>query len=192
MFSSYFYAMFTSDVLESRQNSITLKSMDPKSVELLIEFAYTAQIRITEENVQDVLPVSCILQICPVKKACCDFIQSQLDPSNCIGIKDFSEIYGCLDLSKAAEKFIFRHFLQASESEKFQTLPEDRLVDLISRDGLFVKSEDEVRFVHLFNDYLILWLSALTFLDPNISMYILHTVLRTFSKVLTKRICSKM
>ena len=78
--------MFTSDVLESRQNSITLKSMDPNSVELLIEFAYTAQIRITEENVQDVLPVSCILQICPVKKACCDFIQSQLDPSNCIGI----------------------------------------------------------------------------------------------------------
>ena len=106
----------------------------------------TAQIRITEENVQDVLPVSCILQICPVKKACCDFIQSQLDPSNCIGIKDFSEIYGCLDLSKAAEKFIFRHFLQVSESEKFQTLPEDRLVDLISRDELFVKSEDEVRF----------------------------------------------
>ena len=145
-FSPYFYAMFTSDVLESRQNSITLKSMDPKSVELLIEFAYTAQIRITEENVQDVLPVSCILQICPVKKACCDFIQSQLDPSNCIGIKNFSEIYGCLDLSKAAEKFIFRHFLQVSESEKFQTLPEDRLVDLVSRDELFVKSEDEVRF----------------------------------------------
>ena len=85
-FSPYFYAMFTSDVLESRQNSITLKSMDPNSVELLIEFAYTAQIRITEGNVQDVLPVSCILQICPVKKACCDFIQSQLDPSNCIGI----------------------------------------------------------------------------------------------------------
>ena len=50
--------MFTSDVLESRQNNITLKSMDPKSVELLIEFAYTAQIRITEGNVQDVLPVN--------------------------------------------------------------------------------------------------------------------------------------
>ena len=50
-FSPYFYAMFTSDVLESRQNSITLKSMYPKSVELLIEFAYTAQIRITEGNV---------------------------------------------------------------------------------------------------------------------------------------------
>ena len=41
--------MFTSDVLESRQNNITLKSMDPKSVEFLIEFAYTTQ---------DVLPVN--------------------------------------------------------------------------------------------------------------------------------------
>ncbi|PFX14904.1 Kelch-like protein 17 [Stylophora pistillata] len=143
-FSPYFYAMFTNDVLESRQNSITLKSLDPKSVELLIEFAYTAQIRITEENVQEVLPVACILQICPVKKACCDFIQSQLDPSNCIGIKDFAEIYGCLDLSKAAEKFIFRHFLQVSECEEFETLPKDRIVDFISRDELFVKSEDEV------------------------------------------------
>lgn len=143
-FSPYFYAMFTNDVVESRQNSITLKSMDPRSVELLTEFAYTAQIKITEENVQYLLPVACILQILPVKKACCDFLQSQLDPSNCIGIKDFAEIYGCVDLTKAAEKFMFRHFLQVSESEEFEDLSKERLLDFISRDELFVKSEDEV------------------------------------------------
>ena len=144
-FSPYFYAMFTNDVVESRQNSITLKSMDPRSVELLTEFAYTAQIKITEENVQYLLPVACILQILPVKKACCDFLQSQLDPSNCIGIKDFAEIYGCVDLTKAAEKFMFRHFLQVSESEEFEDLSKERVLDFISRDELFVKSEDEVR-----------------------------------------------
>ena len=33
-----------------------------------------------------------------------------------------------------------------SQSKEFQTLPEDRLVDSISRDELFVKSEDEMRF----------------------------------------------
>ena len=143
-FSPYFYAMFTSDVVESRQNSITLKSMDARSVELLIEFAYTAQIKITEENVQYLLPVSCILQISPVKKACCDFLQSQLDPSNCIGIKDYAEIYGCVDLAKAAGKFIFRHFLEVSESEEFENLSKEQLIDLISRDELYVKSEDEV------------------------------------------------
>ncbi|XP_073227282.1 kelch-like ECH-associated protein 1 [Porites lutea] len=143
-FSPYFYAMFTNDVIESRQSRITLKSMDPRSVELLIEFAYTAQIRITEENVQNLLPVACILQISPVKKACCDFLQAELDPSNCIGIKDYAEIYGCADLAKAAEKFIFRHFLEVSESEEFEILNQERLIDLISRDELFVKSEDEV------------------------------------------------
>ena len=145
-FSPYFYAMFTNDVVESRQNSITLKSMDSKSVELLIEFAYTARIRITEENVQYLLPVSCILQISPVKKACCDFLQSQLDPSNCIGIKDFTEMYGCVDVAKAAEKFIFRHFLEVSQSEEFENLTREQLIDLIRRDELYVKSEDEVLF----------------------------------------------
>lgn len=145
-FSPYFYAMFTNDVVESRQNTITLKSMDARSVELLIEFAYTAQIKITEENVQYLLPVACILQISPVNKACCEFLQSQLDPSNCIGIKDYAEIYACFELTKAAGKFIFRHFLEVSESEEFENLTKDQLIDLISRDELFVKSEDEVRF----------------------------------------------
>ena len=84
--------------------------MYPKSMELLIEFAYTAQIRITEGN------VNATSKSVPLKKLVnCDFIQWQLAPSNCIGIKDFSEIYGCLDLSKAAENFIFRHFLQVSK-----------------------------------------------------------------------------
>ena len=50
-FSPYFYAMFTNDVIQSRQSRITLKCMDPRSVKLLIEFAYMAQIRIAEENV---------------------------------------------------------------------------------------------------------------------------------------------
>ncbi|XP_068728176.1 kelch-like ECH-associated protein 1 [Montipora capricornis] len=143
-FSPYFYAMFTNDVIESRQDSVTLKSMDSKSVQLLIEFAYTSQIRITEENVQYLLPVACILQISAVKKACCDFLQSQLDPSNCIGIKDFTEIYGCVDLAKAAEKFIFRHFLEVSQSEEFENLTREQLTDFIRRDELYVKSEDEV------------------------------------------------
>ena len=152
-FSPYFYAMFTNDLVESRQNSITLKSMDPRSVELLIEFAYTAQIKISEQNVQYVLPVASILQICQVRKACCDFLQSQLDPSNCIGIKDFADIYGCIDLAKAAEKFMFRHFLEVSESEEFENLSKDQLIDFISRDELFVKSEDEVRFQYTEGGY---------------------------------------
>ena len=50
-FNPYFYAVLTNDVIESRQSSVTLKSMDSRSVKLLVEFAYMAQIRRTEENV---------------------------------------------------------------------------------------------------------------------------------------------
>ena len=144
-FSPYFYAMFTNDVVESRQNVVTLKSMDPKSVELLVEFAYTAKIKITEGNVQFLLPVACILQIGAVKDACCEFLESQMDPTNCLGIRDYAEIYGCDHLSAAAQKFCYRHFLEVSENEEFENLTKDQIIDFIGRDELYVKSEDEVR-----------------------------------------------
>lgn len=50
--SPYFYAMFTGDLSESRQEIIVLKEIDPKALELLIEYCYKAEVQVNEENVQ--------------------------------------------------------------------------------------------------------------------------------------------
>ena len=50
--SPYFYAMFTGEMSESKQNVVILKEVDPDALELLIEYCYTAQVKVTEENVQ--------------------------------------------------------------------------------------------------------------------------------------------
>ena len=50
--SPYFYAMFTGDLSESRQEVVTLKEVDPTALELLIEYCYTAEVPVNEENVQ--------------------------------------------------------------------------------------------------------------------------------------------
>lgn len=50
--SPYFYAMFTGEMSESKQNIVILKEVDPDALELLIEYCYTAQVKVTEENVQ--------------------------------------------------------------------------------------------------------------------------------------------
>ena len=50
--SAYFYAMFTGELSESKQMNITMKDVDPSALEMLLEFAYTAEIQVTEENVQ--------------------------------------------------------------------------------------------------------------------------------------------
>lgn len=49
-----------------------------------------------------------------VIQACCDFLERQLDPSNAIGIAHFSEQHGCMDLSKKANQYIERRFIQVS------------------------------------------------------------------------------
>ncbi len=50
--SPYFYAMFTGDLSESRQEMIVLKEIDPKALELLVEYCYKAEVQVNEENVQ--------------------------------------------------------------------------------------------------------------------------------------------
>ena len=50
--SQYFYAMFTGDLAESKSDCITLQEIDPKALSLLIDFIYTSEIHVTEENVQ--------------------------------------------------------------------------------------------------------------------------------------------
>ena len=49
--SPYFNAMFQS-FEESKQNRICLQQIDSKALNLLIEFIYTSEILINEENVQ--------------------------------------------------------------------------------------------------------------------------------------------
>ena len=40
-FSPYFYAMFTGDMLEASQSEVVMKQVDARSMELLVEYAYT-------------------------------------------------------------------------------------------------------------------------------------------------------
>lgn len=50
--SPYFYAMFTSDLAEARADRIVLQEVDGKALSLLIDFVYSGEIQVTEDNVQ--------------------------------------------------------------------------------------------------------------------------------------------
>ena len=143
-FSPYFHAMFTSDLAESRQGRITLKGVNTESVDLLVNFAYTGKIEISESTVQSLLPVAAMFHISSVIEGCCVFLESQLDPSNCLGIRYFGELHGCPRLATIARNFSFKHFADIIKNEEFLNLSGDQLSFYMSRDELFVRSEDEV------------------------------------------------
>jgi len=87
--SSYFCAMFTGELEESRQTEVTIRDIDENAMELLIDFCYTAHIIVEESNVQTLLPAACLLQLVEIQDICCEFLKRQLDPTNCLGIRAF-------------------------------------------------------------------------------------------------------
>ena len=50
--SRYFLAMFTGELSESRQTVVTMREIDSHALELLVQYVYTAEIEVTEDNVQ--------------------------------------------------------------------------------------------------------------------------------------------
>ena len=66
----------------------------------------------TEDNVQSLLPAANLLQLTDVRDACCEFLQSQLHPTNCLGIRAFADLHGCLELLTSTESYIERHFTE--------------------------------------------------------------------------------
>ncbi|NXE02424.1 KLH17 protein, partial [Chaetorhynchus papuensis] len=132
--SPYFHAMFTSN--ESRQTHVTLHDIDPQALEQLVQYAYTAEIVVGEGNVQTLLPAASLLQLNGVRDACCKFLLSQLDPSNCLGIRGFADTHSCSDLLKSAHKYVLQHFVEVSKTEEFMLLPLKQNFSPISKPSL--------------------------------------------------------
>eukprot|EP00058_Branchiostoma_floridae_P002310 XP_002587798.1 hypothetical protein BRAFLDRAFT_92243 [Branchiostoma floridae] len=158
-FSNYFYAMFTGDLAEASQGAITMKAVDPRSLELLIEYAYTGRLEIHVDTVQGLLYAASLLQLPDVQQSCSTFLKTtaspcqlswyvsykqQLHPANCLGIRNFADAHTCHDLLAASEQFAQRHFTQVIEEEEFLMLPKAQLAELIASEDLHVSNEEEV------------------------------------------------
>lgn len=142
--SPYFKAMFTSGLKECEMSRVRLQGVCPSAIAWLVYFLYTGKIRITEITVCQLLPAATMFQISNVIDACCAFLERQLDPSNAIGIANFAEQHGCVDLKKKAHHFIERHFTQVCQEEEFLQLTPQELICMIRKDELNVREEREV------------------------------------------------
>jgi hypothetical protein len=142
--SAYFRAMFTGEMAESKKRVITINGVDAGSLRTLVEYAYTATIKISEENVQAILPAASVLQFEEVKRACSEFLRRQLDTGNCLGIKVFAEVHGCQDLLSAATIYSSHYFTQVRGRDEYLKLSYDDIKCFLSNDQLNINYEFEV------------------------------------------------
>lgn len=142
--SPYFLAMFSGEMRESHQGEVTIKGFVPTAVKSLVEFCYNSCITIDLSNVLDILPAASLLQMSGVQDACCTFLASQLHPSNCLGIRKFSDMHSCTTLWKKCNMFMQQRFPEIVLHEEFLDLTFDDVRKIISDSNLNVRGEEQV------------------------------------------------
>ncbi len=143
-FSPYFKAMFSGELAESKQNKVSINGVESAMIKALVDYAYTSEVTINKDNVQNLLSAANLLEVLPVRDACCQFMERHMDESNCLGVHCFAEAHACKDLQAKSKEFALHYFPDVCQEEEFVTLTESKLVEFLSDDELCVESEEVV------------------------------------------------
>lgn len=114
-------------------------------MKLIIEFAYTGFIPVTQINIQELFITADRFNVMGIIKACSDLLVEQLTPQNCLGIWWFTDAYYYPELRHTTFLFTLNHFeVIAATSEEFLLLSVQDLAKIIENDQLNVKKEKTV------------------------------------------------
>ncbi|XP_061739447.1 kelch-like protein 26 isoform X1 [Nerophis ophidion] len=144
--SDYFRAMFTGGMKESNQNAIELKGLSARGLKHIIDFAYSAEVTLDLDCIQDVLGAAVFLQMDPVVELCEEFLQSAMNVKTCLHIDKMATTFSLSSLKASVDAFTFRHFLQIAEEDDFLHIPLERLIFFLQSNKL--KNCSEIDLFH--------------------------------------------
>lgn len=143
--SPYFRELyFSEDGTEVDKKEVVLEDLDPAVMEAIVNYMYSAEIDINDDNVQDVMAVAGRFQIPSVFTVCVNFLQQKLTMKNCLAIYRLGLMTNCPRLAIAARDYIADRFVTVAKDEDFLELAPPELFALIGADALNVEKEEVV------------------------------------------------
>ena len=143
--SPYFRALFTNEMFNTDRKEVIIPGVSSNIMKLIIDYAYTRDITITPDNIEQLLPAADQFHVNGLVKACCDYLASELTPENCIGIFKFARTYYCHNLERTSFRFLMQNFSEVfTHSSEFLQLPVDEVCYILESDELNVKNEEIV------------------------------------------------
>ncbi|XP_051937369.1 kelch-like protein 41a isoform X1 [Hippocampus zosterae] len=143
--SPYFRELyFSEDGTEVDKKEVVLEDLDPAVMEAIVNYMYSAEIDINDDNVQDVMAVAGRFQIPSVFTVCVNFLQQKLTMKNCLAIYRLGLMLNCPRLAIAARDYIADRFVTVAKDEDFLELAPPELFALIGADALNVEKEEVV------------------------------------------------
>uniref|UniRef100_A0A672JG23 BTB domain-containing protein n=1 Tax=Salarias fasciatus TaxID=181472 RepID=A0A672JG23_SALFA len=137
--SPYLFEIFSSDIEPHGVSHVTFEDLDPEAVEILLNYAYTAQLKADKELVKEVYSAAKRFKMERVKQICGDYLLSKMDSQNAISFRNFASSMGDGRVLAKVDLFIQDHLLEVSEQEDFLKLPRLKL-EVMLEDNLTLPS----------------------------------------------------
>jgi len=139
----YFFHMFSSNMVENRTNEVEIKeNISYFTFQKIIDFAYSGEITLNPENVQEICIASSFLCIKSILNASLNYIIKHLNHSNVLEYKSFSKFFPALE--SHIEEFINEQFSHIYKTKEFLELSYDEIKQIISNNELNVEEEKVV------------------------------------------------
>lgn len=148
--SPYFRTMLASQMTEAITGRVTLNTLDPESIEIIIEYIYTGIVRdLNSENsenelVHSVLEASHMLQMQILFNYCVSILRSKLSADYFLDVWAIAFLYDHADLMSEVQEYLITNLSAACRSADFGRLTLDQLKQLIVHAMLGPTSMDVV------------------------------------------------
>uniref|UniRef100_A0A673K7G0 Influenza virus NS1A-binding protein homolog A-like n=1 Tax=Sinocyclocheilus rhinocerous TaxID=307959 RepID=A0A673K7G0_9TELE len=141
--SPYLFEIFNSDLEPHGISHVKFEDLDPVAVEILLNYAYTAQLKADKELVKEVYSAAKRLKMDRVKQICGDYLLSKMDSQSAISYRNFASCMGDGCLLGKIDSYIQEHLLDVSEQEDFLKLPRLKL-EVLLEDNLTLPSNGKL------------------------------------------------
>jgi len=134
--STYFRVMFTTSMIEKEKDQIEIKDISTEGLDAVLKFIYTNTINITRNNIHDILHAATLLQVEPVIRFCCQYLQEEITLTNCVEITNLARFFSLTEVDDYVKNFILKNFGSFLRQEEFLRLSVDDVCEILSSDNI--------------------------------------------------------
>jgi hypothetical protein len=150
---SYFNQLFSKNHSElidrySGKVKIDKPQFSPETFVKALDYMYTGSVKISQEDVLELLSISDDMGINSLKEMCSKFIQDSVDVENSCMLLEISREYNTQSLTEYCLKFIDKHVIRVLQTKGFSELSEINLIMIISRKELKLSHLEEIDLFH--------------------------------------------
>ena len=144
--SPFFLSLLTSDMRESKEHliRIELEEATASVMEDVLQFLYTGNVSVTEENAHNLMATADYLLLPGLKTMVDRYLMQILTIENCVFNYYFADKYQCVELKEKARKMINSDFSVVIETDDFLSLDVKQVMEWVSSDDITVNTEEEV------------------------------------------------